>query len=429
GFEANKTLTGLDLQAEQFEFELLDGSSNVVARAKNDADGNIVFPEQSFNKPGTYNFKMREVNRALGGITYDTRELDIQVVIVQGNNGLEVQEVNYLDGQEFINSYSPNSVNAVIEASKILEGQNLREGQFEFQLFDSENNLLQTVENKSDGTITFEAINFDEVGEYDYFIREVEGNLGGITYDEREFKVTVSVTDDGEGQLHSAITKYVEGPVQFTNTYTAGPGKIVLEAEKILEGKVLGNDQFEFELVEDGEVIQTVKNNANGQVIFNEIEYSEVGTYNYTIREKAGNLGGITYDDAIYPVTVTVEDGGEGKLIATATYDEGPAVFTNKYEAAPDSIVLEAKKILEGQELIAGQFTFTLTDESGEVIQTVTNNAEGQVIFDEITYDKTGSHTYIIKETRGDQGGVTYDTTSYTVVVRVTDDGEGNIGE
>ncbi|MGO3017667.1 MAG: Spy0128 family protein [Anaerococcus sp.] len=428
GFEANKTLTGLDLQAEQFEFELLDGSSNVVARAKNDADGNIVFPEQSFNEPGTYNFKIREVNGALGGITYDTRELNVQVIIGQGNNGLEVQEVKYLDGQEFENSYSPNSVNTVIEASKILKGQNLREGQFEFQLLDSDKEVIQTVENKSDGTITFEAINFDEVGEYDYFIREVEGNLGGITYDEREFKVTVSVTDDGEGQLHSAITKYVEGPVQFTNTYTAGPGKIVLEAEKILEGKVLGNDQFEFELVnEQNEVIQTVKNNANGQVIFNEIEYSEEGTYNYTIREKEGNLGGITYDQAQYPVKVTVVDGGEGILVPTANYDNGPAVFTNSYQAAPDSIVLEAKKILEGQELIAGQFTFTLTDESGEIIQTVTNNAEGQVIFDEITYDKTGIHTYIIKETRGDQGGVTYDTTSYTVVVRVTDDGEGNL--
>src|SRR5699024_8267770 len=140
--------------------------------------------------------------------------------------------------------------------------------------------------------------------------------------------------------------------------------------------KVLGNDQFEFELVEDGEVIQTVKNNANGQVIFNEIEYSEVGTYNYTIREKAGNLGGITYDETEYPVTVTVVDGGEGILVPTANYDNGPAVFTNKYEAAPSGIVLQAKKILEGQELIKDQFTFTLTDESGEIIQTVTNNAE-----------------------------------------------------
>src|SRR5699024_2290876 len=145
-------------------------------------------------------------------------------------------------------------------------------------------------------------------------------------------------------------------------------------------------------------------------VIFDEIIFDEVGEYTYTIREVQGDLGGVTYDANDFTFEVTVEDNEEGNLVATVQEVDGPAVFINSYEPAPGSIVLEAEKILEGQDLRNGQFRFELLDESGETIQTVTNNADGQVIFDEITYDEVGEHTYIIHEVEGVQGGVDYDT-------------------
>src|SRR5699024_139113 len=155
----------------------------------------------------------------------------------------------------------------------------------------------------------------------------------------------------------------------FENVYETTPDSVVFEASKTLTGQVLRQGQFEFELVDsDGNVIESVSNNANGQVIFTEIQYDEVGEHTYTIREVEGTQGGITYDTATFGVKVVVTDNGEGQLVAQTTYVNGPAHFTNRYQTAPDSATFEASKVLTGQALRQGQFRFELVDNASNAI-------------------------------------------------------------
>lgn len=291
---------------------------------------------------------------------------------------------------------------------------------------DAEGNILQTKTNNVHGQIIFDEMTYEEVGEYSYTIREVPGVQNGVTYDDHEFDVMVNVEDDGEGQLIATLV-YLDGAVEFTNDYTPAVGNVVLEAEKILEGQELREGQFHYELVDESEnIIDKAENDANGQIIFDEISYDATGRYTYIIREVQGTQGGITYDTNTHTVDVDVVDE-EGQLYATPNYRNGPAVFINHYETAPDSIVLEAEKVLEGQNLRNHQFSFELLDEAGEVLQTKPNNVDGQVFFDEITYEEVGEFIYTLREVVGTQGGVTYDTTEYQAVVTVTDNGEGQL--
>src|SRR5699024_1831594 len=154
----------------------------------------------------------------------------------------------------------------------------------------------------------------------------------------------------------------------------------------------------------DGEVLQTKSNNSDGQIIFDEITYEVRGEHEYTIREVKGTQGGITYDEAVYNVLVKVADDREGTLTAEVEYPDGTVEFKNTYQAAPDSIVLEASKILEGQILREDQFEFELLDKEENVLETVKNNSEGQIIFSEITYNSVGEYYYTIREVVGSQG-------------------------
>ena len=124
---------------------------------------------------------------------------------------------------------------------------------------------------------------------------------------------------------------------------------------------------------------------------------------------------------------VKVKDNGKGNLLAEAKYVGGPIVFENIYKASPDSVVFEGKKILKGQELKDSQFTFELLDENNKVIQTIKNNSNGQIIFDEITYEKAGEYKYTVREVNDNQTGVTYDDKEFGIVVYVTDNGKGNL--
>ncbi|WP_313469113.1 Spy0128 family protein, partial [Carnobacterium sp.] len=427
-FKAKKILQGQELATDQFAFELVDAEKNVVQTVKNNAQGDINFKAISYETAGEYTYTIREVVGDQGGVDYDPAEFTVKVTIIDDGNGQLVATEDYGDKPVvFTNTYTAESGSVALKASKVLTGQELMDGQFEFELVDSTDKVIQTSKNNATGQINFDPITYDKIGEHTYTIREVKGSQGGVAYDPTEFKVKVTITDDGNGQL-VATEDYGDKPVVFANTYTAESGSVELEASKTLTGLELVNGQFEFELVDSaGKVVQTKTNNAVGQVTFDKISYEEVGEYAYTIREVKGAQNGITYDDSEKAVVVDVVDNGQGKLVATAKYENGSAAFINKYVPAPVRIELKAKKVLEDQELAADQFAFDLVNADGEVLQTVGNNATGQIIFDEITYDKVGKHTYTIREVKGTQGGVTYDSTEYEVVVTVTDDKEGNL--
>lgn len=325
-----------------------------------------------------------------------------------------------------VNHYEP--VSATLTAHKRLEGNKALEAdQFTFELLNAEGELLQTAKNDAEGNITFDALSFETPGEYTYGIREVAGDFEGMTYDPTIHSVTITVSNDESGKLALNVD-YEEGEADFINEYQAAETEIELTADKVLAGQELSAEQFKFEVIAaDGEKVATGTNDENGHVSFEPIKLTEKGIYEYTIREVKGDQRGVDYDASEYEIVVEVMDDLEGQLHAKVDEINGPAVFTNTYTPSPDSVVFEASKVLEGQELREDQFNFELLDENGTVIQTVTNHANGQVIFDAITYEEVGEHTYTIREKAGDQGGIDYDDTEYPVTVNVIDDGKGQL--
>jgi len=178
---------------------------------------------------------------------------------------------------------------------------------------------------------------------------------------------------------------------------------------------------------EDGNVVSTATNNADGTINFGAIHYSEPGTYKYTVSEANGGAGGITYDSTVYAVTVTVTDNGAGQLVATVTYNAGDIVFNNTYNADSTTVTLTGKKELTGMKLTDGMFSFVVKDKNGNIVSTGMNSADGTINFGKIGFAEAGVYTFTVTEINNGADGITYDSTVYTVTVTVTDNGDGTL--
>ena len=309
------------------------------------------------------------------------------------------------------------------EVTKQLNGGTLKGDEFIFQLIDPDGKVVETAKNNKDGQVKFKAIKFSTAGTFKYQIKEVDEKEPGYVYDNKTINAEVTVTDVF-GEKFASV-KY-DNKV-FVNSYSAKPTTATIEAIKVLKGRALEADKYEFELKENDKVVATAKNTADGSISFPEIEYTKAGTYTYTMSEKAGNEAGVTYDKTSHKVTVEVADNGQGQLVATITSEQ--PVFTNTYTKpapAADTITIEATKTLVGKELEAGKYEFELK-EGDKVIGTATNAADGKVVFPSITYTEAGTHTYTVAEKAGNEENVTYDTTVHTVTVEVADNGQGKL--
>ena len=425
---AIKKLTGRAMKAGEFEFDLFDDKTNkVVETVTNDQDGNIKFAELSFDQEGEYTYHIveKKANTTEKGVTYDANPVEVKVTVTtDATTGKLVAAVSYeSDDKTFENTYAAEKTSASLEVTKKLTGRELKADEFEFVLKnDADGSELQKVKNTADGKVTFAPIEYTKAGTYNYTI--VETNAGktvdGVTYDNLEVKVTVEVTDDGEGKLHANVTYPADK--EFNNSYGTSKAKASLEVTKKLTGRELKADEFEFTLTDqDGNVKETVKNDKDGNVKFSELEFDKAGTYTYKIAEKAGTATGIQYDTKTITATVTVADNGKGVLEATVAYD-GEKAFENTYTpAGATSVTLGAKKVLEGKNLEAGKYSFELKKEDGSVVETVTNAADGTVTFSPISYDESqvGTHKYTISEVAGSETGITYDKTVQEVEVTV----------
>lgn len=262
---------------------------------------------------------------------------------------------------------------------------------------------------------------------FHYVVTE-SGSLAGVTNDQRASRdVYIKVTDDGAGHLSAEIVKPVD--LTFKNSYSASATSATISARKVLEGRDLAAGEFEFVLLDaDGKTVRAAKNDANGSVTFDAIEYSAPGAYTYTIAEVGGNAGGVTYDGSRHEVKVTVSDNGAGALSAAVEYAD-EATFVNTYKASPADVAIVAKKVLKGTTLTKGQFTFalrgTVNDEPVEL--TATNDAEGNVVFPNLEFTRAGTYTFTVSEVAGSEARVTYDKRVFTVTVEVTDDGSGKL--
>lgn len=262
------------------------------------------------------------------------------------------------------------------------------------------------------------------------------GSAPGVTNDANATrKVSYTVTDDGAGHL-SVVRNGDDGAAfTFINTYSVTPTDSVVTDQvktvKRLTGRDLAAGEFTFDLLEDGVVVASGANDANGTVTLSPIRYEAPGTHTYTLREACPNaLGlykGVTYDGTTYTVVATVSDNGDGTLAVTHKLEgtTESAGFTNKYHAMPTQVSIGAIKVLEGRELKKDEFSFKLVGEGIE--STVTNDADGKISFDKFEYDEPGTHVYTISEVKGDEAGMTYDKSVFTATVNVVDDGEGNL--
>ena len=416
---AKKVLNGKELEADKYEFELKKGEE-VVATAKNAADGTVTFKEIEFETAGDYTYTITEKAGSEKGVTYDTAKHEVKVKVTDNGEGKLVAAVTG-NNPTFTNTYKAAPAKEIIKATKVLDGKKLEADKYEFELKEKESEkVVATAKNAADGTVTFKEIEYNEAGDHTYTISEKAGSEAGVTYDTATHEVTVNVTDNGQGQLEAAVAG--NNPT-FTNTYKAAPAKIAIEAKKVLNGKELEIDEFEFELKEGDKVVATAKNAAGGLIRFSEISYSKAGVYNYTITEKVGNKLGVTYDKTEHPATVEVKDNGSGQLVATVT-SETP-VFVNNYKAEPAQATIKAKKVLKGKALEADAYTFELK-EGSDLVATAKNTASGEVVFN-VTFSAAGDYAYTITEKAGDDKTITYDQNAYEVFVTVADDGKGQL--
>ena len=420
--KANKALTGANLADDQFTFELVNKATDqVVQTAKNKADGTVTFPAETYTEVGNHTYIIREKNDGSKGYTYDDKTVEVTVAVTDNGQGQLVATETYATPAEFSNNYQALSTTASFNFTKKLTGRAQVAGEFSFDLTAPEAKDNQTKATADEnGTINFDPITYTQTGVYEYTVKEQKGNLGGVTYDEKAYKVKVTVTDNA-GQLEAAV-EYPDGQ-EITNTYQAGSVSKVLKASKSLTGKALVDDQFTFELVnkETGQVAQTAKSKADGTVTFPAETYTAVGNYTYIIREKNDGSKGYTYDTKAPEVTVAVTDNGQGQLVATETY-AAPAEFTNNYQALSTTAAFSFTKKLTGRAQKAGEFSFDLTAPEAKDNQTkVTADENGTVNFDPITYTQAGVYEYTVKEQKGNLGGITYDEKAYKIKVTVTD--------
>lgn len=270
---------------------------------------------------------------------------------------------------------------------------------------------------------------------FTYTVTE-SGSAPGVTNDTNATrKVSYTVSDDGAGHLSVKREGDDGAAFTFTNTYGVAPTDSSVTDQvktvKRLTGRDLAAGEFTFELLEDGAVVASGTNDANGNVTLSPIRYKAPGTHTYTLREACPNaLGlykGVTYDGTTYTVVTTVSDNGDGTLTAAHKLEgtTESAGFTNKYHAMPTQVSIGAIKVLEGRELKKDEFSFKLVGEGIE--STVTNDADGKISFDKFEYSEPGTHVYTISEVKGDEPAMTYDKSVFTATVNVVDDGEGNL--
>lgn len=428
----HKTLTGRDLKAGEFFFQLKDASGKLVQTVTNDESGNFHFDDLTFDEPGTYSYTVSEDTSSLpAGVSPVTAgPKSVTIDVTDNGDGTLSADVRK-DALEFENSYEADAAMVQLSFAKTLSGRPtaLAAGEFQFQLKDEQGNVVATVSNDAAGNVKFPRIAFGKAGTYTYEVSEVVGSAAGITYDADVRKVTIKVADDGKGYLVAETS--VDGDTTFTNTYKAAPVSYGVtqdvKVSKTLTGRDLRAGEFAFELVENGNVVATAPNDAEGNVNFDALAYNEAGTHTYVVREAKGGLGGVTYDSSEHVVTVSVTDDGSGRLSAKAMSADGQIVFKNSYSAAPASITFGGTKVLTGAELAAGQFAFQLKDAQGNVVATATNATDGSLVFEPVSLDAAGEYHLTLSEVNDAQDNVTYDDHVYQLDVTVADDGEGSL--
>lgn len=473
-FKAVKVLDGrpngawTDRDRYVADITALDGApANAVPSTITFADNRtqtLQINSNAFPTDGVYRYQVRERRGDNPGVAYDDRTW-VLTVTVQDDLTTFTRRITanttcdgvQSDAIQFTNTYAPKDVTVSLTARKTFDNADASHAKltdFQFQLFDNERAVgvpVQTVNADRNGDVRFQPLTFtasqlkgNKSKTFTYTVREIRQSAGGVNYDSHMGMWQITVTDDLTGQLKAQTRTNAAYPTTFTNTYQAKPVSVQFRAHKTLNdpdhtGIQLQAGQYEFKCVEDktgGQVGTAKTNDQRGDVLFDAISYTRPGTYDYTIRETPGDRGGITYDTTKHHVRVTVTDDGEGRLLADVKYDGGTAIpeFTNTYRAQPATDTPTAVKAVSASEgnhykLKGDDFTFTLhrvTAPDGvtaEADQTKTNDARGNIRFDQLSFPLPGTYVYTVSERDVTVPGVTKDGTVTTITYTVKDVG------
>ena len=473
-----KAFEGGELKGDDFEFVAKDANDKVVGTAKNKEDGSITFDTIAVDHAGTFNYTITETKGSDKTITYSDKTITAAVVVVEKDNALVVEQINYSDGQTntdtFINKKEApktESTKATLKVKKLFkEGETtlpMTDNQFEFVLKEG-NTTLETAKNKANGTVTFKELSYTSEGTHTYTITENKGTDASINYSTQTITATVAVKKDND-KLVATVT-YSGGDTEkgdaFTNTKTpptpptpvpptVKPTTAQFKAKKVLaingtSDRTLKANEFTFLLKDQaGTLIDTKTNGENGDILFNPVSFNEAGTFTYTIAEQkpATPESAITYDETVHTVTVTVTKDATGQLNADVQYDgkKDTLTFTNTYTpptpptpvpptVKPTSAQFKAKKVLtingsSDRTLKANEFTFLLKDQAGTLIDTKTNDENGDILFNPVSFNEAGTFTYTIVEQKPatPESAITYDESVHTVTVTVTKDATGQL--
>ena len=459
--DVTKSLTGRDLTAGEFSFELREvkgEDSELIETVANAADGKVTFSPIRYTEIGQHTYTLHEVKGNAGGITYDDTVHTIVTTISDNGKGqlVATHEIKGAEGAksiEFKNAYNltpkSSSVTDQVKATKVLTGRELTAGEFSFELVEGEDaKVVATGTNNAEGKITMSPIEYTAAGKHTYTLREVKGNAGGITYSDAKFTIETTITDNGDGTLSATHVLKDVKVAEFKNSYNVTPESSSvtdqITATKFLTGRDLKDGEFSFELVEgedeDAKVVATGTNNAEGNITMSAVKYDKAGKHTYTLREVNGGTTskGITYSTAEYTIETTITDKGDGTLSATHVLKgTEPAEFKNSYSVTPIDAELDfgLSKAVDGRAWTdSDEFSFTITAAEGTPLPdpaTVTVNrkdAKGGIAainFGKIRYTAAGTYKYEIRENAGNAAGMTYDGHVATAEVTVTENGEG----
>ena len=428
--ELEKDLVGRNLKDKEFTFKLVDvtDSANPVdlGETTNDAKGKIVFSDLSLSEPGIYRYRVTEVPGNDEDVVYDKLEANITIQVVRetvDNQVKLVAKVAYPEDIIFNNKLvtpAKAKIAFVKELTKAGVKQDLKADQFQFVLKDRFGKVLETVGNTADGQVAFSELTFNKVGTYNYTVEELTGKDDSIVYDSMKAAVSITVTRDGD-----ALVSTVVNPKDtiFNNKFVT-PAKAAIQFSKELTkagvNQTLTANEFQFVLKDSaGHIVETVGNTADGRVAFSELHFDKAGTYTYTVEEVKGTNEDIIYDGMKATVWITVTRDGDA-LVSTVANPKD-TVFNNYVkDVQPAKAKFELTKVLTGRNLKDGEFSFVLKDDKGNVIQTVTNNAQGNISFGNIVYDKPGVYYYTVEEVKGNEADVVYDNMVAKFQVTVT---------
>ena len=425
-FDFTKKLSGRNLKANEFTFNLLNEAGAVVGTAKNDLNGNIKFTGIKYkvsdlgtnsagkrNDSKTFNYTVKEVvpTTAEAGMSYDQMEAKVAVTVTKTGHTLTTattySSVNGIDAngnpttgvdKEFNNTFTPNPVKVNLEFDKSLSNGTLNAGDFSFKLT-GDGNVNETVTNKANGKINFSTLSFDKAGVYNYTVKEVPGTNTDVDYDAMTINVKVTVTKDANTGLLSASTVMTSSGGEATdandrvfNNYVVPAIPIRVDFKKALVGRPLKENEFTFEMKDkNGVVVATGTNDEHGVVTFNqlpEVKNAQVGkVIKYTVSEKvpANKEFGVTYDNMVAEVSVTVSKNADHTLKATVAYPGGDTEFNNTVtppttpDFQPEKFIVNKKKFdITGNKLMDddNELTNEYTETNADPYVDKTNNNE-----------------------------------------------------